>query len=158
MYIQIPTRGGLGHYGLGQSAGPFEGTFKGTIKGDDDSSTSATATFQHRGVDVTGSIVLGSGLRLQFNLPCGLEPVDVTTIPLTAKWDPAKPTHVESSTQVEEKTDKFPGIKSISVRFSVVADLRADGKTIDAKVTLKPQGWTTVTCGSRTLEVILTRS
>jgi hypothetical protein len=158
MYIQAPTRRGLGHYGLGQSTGPFEGTFKGKIEGDDKSSTDATATFQHRGVDVSGSIVLASALRIQFKPPCGLEPVDVTTIPLTAKWDPAKPTHVEASTDVEEKTEKFPGIKSIQVRISIVADLQPDGKTIEAKVTLDPLGALTMTCGSRTLNVTLTRS
>jgi hypothetical protein len=158
MYIQVPTRRGLGHYGLGQSVGPFEGTFKGIIQGDEGSSTSATATFQHRGADVSGAIVLEGGLQLRFGLPCGLEPVDVKTIPLSAKWDPAKPNHVESSTQVEEKTEKFPGITSIPVRISIAADLQPDGNTVKAGVTLKPLGLKTVTCGSRTLSVTLTRS
>ncbi|MGH9310066.1 MAG: hypothetical protein ACRD1U_11870 [Vicinamibacterales bacterium] len=158
MYIQAPTRRGIGHYGLGQSVGPFEGTFKGTIRGDEESSTSATATFQHRGNDISGSIVLGSGLKLRFNVPCGLEPVDIKTIPMAAKWDAAKPNHVESTTEVEEKTEKFPGITSIPVRVSIVGDLQSDGKTVNASVTLKPLGLKTVTCGSRTLDVSLTRS
>jgi hypothetical protein len=151
MYIQVPVR-----RGLGESVGPFEGTFKGVLTGDENTSTDVTATFIHRDTAVNATIALGTGLRLDFGKPCAVEPVDLREIRVSGVWDPAKPQHIEATTTVSEPTTQF-GYKAIDIRVTMVADLGADGRSMDARVTMKLLGVLPRACGSKTLAVKLTR-
>jgi len=151
MYIRVPARYGLS--GLGDTPGPFEGTFKGTMAGDSGTSTTVTATLTHRGTVVAGTIVLGAGLQLGFPTLCAIEPVDLREIPITATWDPAKPQHIEASTDVQEPTTQMH-LTSIKMKISIVADLLDAGQTLNTTVTMKPA---IPGCWARSLPVKLTR-
>jgi hypothetical protein len=157
MYLQVPRRRGLGHHGLGQNVGRFEGVFLGTLRGDTHSSAGIKATLTHRDTTIAGTIFLGQGLRLLFGPPCGLEPINLETIPVTATWDPGNPNHFEAAAEVDEKTEHFPGF-TMRARITFVADLQADPKTLSASLTIDPLGPAAERCGTRTLEVILRRS
>jgi hypothetical protein len=157
MYLQVPYRRGLGHGGLGQSVGRFEGVFLGTVRGDTHTSAGVKVTLTHRDTAIAGTIVLGSGLRLLLGPPCGLEPLNLETIPVNATWDPGNPNHFEAAAEADEKTESFPGF-TMKVRITFVADLQADPKTLSARLTIDPLGPAAESCGTRTLEVILRRS
>ena len=157
MYLQVPRRRGLGQYGLGQSAGRFEGVFLGTVIGDTHTKAGVKVTLTHRDTTIAGTIALGPGLRILFGPPCGLEPINLETIPVNATWDPGNPNHFEAAAEADEKTENFPGF-TMKVGITFVADLQADPKTLVARLTIDPLGQAAERCGTRTLEMILRRS
>jgi hypothetical protein len=157
MYLHVPDPRGLGQYGLGQSAGRFEGVFLGSVTGDTHTKAGVKLTLTHRDNAITGTIALSSGLRILMGPPCGIEPVNQETIPVNATWDPGNPNHFEAVAEADEKTEAFPGF-TMRVRLTFVADLQADPKTLVAKLTIDPLGEAADRCGTRTLEMILRRS
>ena len=110
MYLQVPSRGGLGQYGLGQSAGRFEGVFLGTVIGDTHTKAGIKVTLTHRDTTIAGTIALGPGLRILLGAPCGLEPINLETIPVNATWDPGNPNHFEADHRGRREDGEFPGI------------------------------------------------
>ena len=156
MYIQ--ARDGLDDhpYGLGQTTGRFEGVFTGTVHGDTHSKSDVKVTLTHRDTSIAGTMELGPRLRILFRNPCGLEPIDVGTIPLQGTWDPAKPDHLEVVGDVDEKTEHFPGF-TMKMRITLVADFVGDQKHATAHLTIDPLGPAADSCGTRTIPFLLLR-
>ena len=142
-------------YGLGQSTRRFEGVFTGTLHGDTHTKSDVKVTLTHRDTEIAGTIALASGLRILFGAPCGLERIDVGTVPVKAMWDSAKPDHLEAVGDVDEKTEHLPGF-TMKMRITLVADF-VDRDTASATLTIDPLGPATDTCGTRTMPLLLKR-
>jgi hypothetical protein len=138
---------------LGAHAAPqeglFAGKFSGNILGDAESSSELVLNLSQAGVSVNGTAGLGSGLKADasgFFICPGVVEVPSGTIGVSGTVSEDNPAHLEAKSGLSAM--------GLSIIVDVLADISADGRTINLQMMLKLP-WP---CHSPTFQGILTRT
>jgi hypothetical protein len=146
--------------GLGSLTAPFEGTFVGKLTGDANSTAAVSVALRQQGTAVEGEITLGAGLQLDFGGVCGLEPIDLRSIPIKGQTAAENAMKFTATTEIREPTTKF-GATHVVATLSIVAVLKPDGQSGTATIVVTPVRTEPkrplIGCKSVTREVTLTK-
>jgi hypothetical protein len=121
---------------LGAHAAPqeglFEGKFSGTVKGDAESSTELVLNLAQAGLSVNGTAAFGSGLKADpggFFICPGIVEVPSGTIGVSGTVSEDNPAHLEARSGLSAA--------GLSIGVDVLADISADGRTLNLQMMLK---------------------
>jgi hypothetical protein len=128
--------------------GLFEGKFGGKVLGGADSSTELVLNLAQEGLSVNGTAALGSGLKADaggFFICPGVVEVPSGIISVSGTVSEANPAHLEARSGLSAMGQ--------SIEVDVLADMSADGGTMNLQMKLKLP-WP---CSSPAFQAILTR-
>ena len=108
-----------------QVTGPFEGTFNGTVHGDKGSSAPVTFDLTHRGNQVQGEVIIGSGLYVSGGR-CGGIQVPTSVLFASGQTLSKDPNHLVARSTFD--------IGSFEIKADVQGQLSADGDELETSV------------------------
>jgi hypothetical protein len=112
--------------------GLFEGKFSGIIKGDAESSSELVLDLHQTGLSVNGTATMGSGLKADasgFFICPGVVEVPQGTVDVSGTVSESNPAHLEARSGLSAM--------GLSIGVDVLAEISADGKTINLQMLLK---------------------
>jgi hypothetical protein len=112
--------------------GLFEGKFSGKVLGGAESSTELVLNLAQAGLSVNGTAALGSGLKADaggFFICPGIVEVPSGTIGVSGTVSEGNPAHLEAKSGLSAM--------GLSIGVDVLADMSADGRTMNLQMKLK---------------------